>query len=128
MGPRSFSALMRASKDTIKLEGPFADDNGAETALVPRLRLGTHLGAKLCFAWRGDSAGGRRLPLRKRVYPIQRSTQMDIITIFFAILDGGALLLAAVRYWRISSGFFAAASVVIAICIVSGSPVIRWIV
>ena len=52
---------------------------------------------------------------------------LEILTIIFGIFDLASIALAAAKNWRISFGFFAAASAVVGICFLASSPAIRWI-
>ena len=53
---------------------------------------------------------------------------LEILAALIGVFDLISLGLAAVKYWRISCGFLAAASAMVALCFVTRSPAIRWIV
>jgi hypothetical protein len=53
---------------------------------------------------------------------------LEILEILFGILDLASLVLAAVKYWRISFGLLAAGSAMVVICFLASSSAIRWIV
>lgn len=52
---------------------------------------------------------------------------LEILTILVGVFDLASIALAVVKYWRISIGFFAAASTMVVICLIASSPIIRWI-
>ena len=53
---------------------------------------------------------------------------LEILEILFGILDLASLVLAAVKYWRISFGLLVAASAMVVICFLASASAIRWIV
>ena len=53
---------------------------------------------------------------------------LEILAILIGIFDLASMVLAAVKYWRISCGFLAAASAMVVVCFVTRSPAIRLIV
>ena len=53
---------------------------------------------------------------------------LELLAVLIGLFDLASSVLAAVKYWRISCGFLAAASAIVLVCLFSSSPAIRWMI